>query len=100
MRRLLSTGSPQPSACSVSWFVSLLVGLCEREVLLTGSDEQYFYEEAGQPSSSQPAQRTRYDRWKRLREELAVGCIYVRDCGCGEMPACTCRAAGAVVRPV
>ena len=28
------------SACSVGWFVSLLVRLCEREVLLVGSREQ------------------------------------------------------------
>ena len=37
-------------ACSVGWFVSLLVRLCEREVLLAGSGEQYSCEGAGQPS--------------------------------------------------
>jgi len=40
----------QTTACSVGWFVSLLVRLREREVLLAGSDEQCFCEEAGQPS--------------------------------------------------
>ena len=30
------------------------------------------------------------DRRKRLREEVAVGCIYVRGCGCGEIDACAC----------
>ena len=38
------------SACLVGWFVSLLVCLCEREVLLASSGEQYSCEGAGQPS--------------------------------------------------
>ena len=38
------------SACSVGWFVSLLVRLREREVLLAGSGEQYLCEGAGQLS--------------------------------------------------
>ena len=46
------------SACSVGWFVSLLVYLRVREVLLTGSGEQYSCEGAGQPSQPQPAQRS------------------------------------------
>ena len=41
------------TACSVGWFVSLLVRLCEIEVLLAGSGEQYSCEEADQPSQPQ-----------------------------------------------
>ena len=47
------------SARSDGWFISLLVHLCEEEILLAGLDEQYFCERTGQPSPSQPAQRTR-----------------------------------------
>ena len=36
------------AACSVGWFVSLLVCLCEREVLLAGSCKQCSCEGAGQ----------------------------------------------------
>ena len=32
---------------SAGWFVSLLIHLREREILLTSSDEQYFCEGAG-----------------------------------------------------
>ena len=39
------------ATCSVGWFVSLLVRLCEREVLLAGSLKQCLCEGAGQPAS-------------------------------------------------
>jgi len=43
-------------ACSVGWFVSLLVRLCEREILLSGSDEQCFCEGLASPApASQPS---------------------------------------------
>ena len=38
------------AACSVGWFISLLVRLYEREVLLASLGEQYSCEGAGQPS--------------------------------------------------
>jgi len=38
------------ASCSVGWFVSLLVRLCEKEVLLADSGEQYSCEGGGQPS--------------------------------------------------
>ena len=50
--------SMDPTACSVGWFTSLLVRLREREVLLTGSGEQYSCEGAGQPS--QPSDHAVY----------------------------------------
>ena len=52
------------SACSVGWFVSLLVRLCEREVLLASSDEQCFVRGLASPSRT---------RWRRVVGENATG---------------------------
>ena len=72
-------------AWSVGWFVSLLVRLCEREVLLAGSHEQCSCERASQPS--QPAAPSRAERgaiyclWKRVehRHRLPRNTCKMRD---------------------
>jgi len=52
------------SACSVGWFISLLVHLYKREVLLIGSDKQELCEGAGsQPQPLPSAYSVRMIAW-------------------------------------
>jgi len=54
----------EETSCSVGWFVSLLVRLCEREVLLAGLDEQCFLKGLASPSRS---------RWMREQSGVRFG---------------------------
>ena len=75
--------SMDPTACSVGWFTSLLVRLREREVLLTGSGEQYSCEGAGQPSQPSDHAANLQDSKDAFNKEMALTSLRAKE-SCSE----------------
>jgi len=71
--------------CSVGWFVSLLVRLCEREVLLAGSDELCSCEGLGSPASPAITHKRANKKNKRIIV-LIVGMPNKHVISCGVSP--------------